>query len=367
VTHQVDLLETESALDAATPEWRRLAERAGNPFVSPEWFRSVVPDLGPGWRPAVVAVKRGGALAGVLPFVRRHRRFGGELRLAGAELADILQPAAAPEDEQEVAGAVARALPKLARGLPLRLGRVHADADWWRTLGSTRPGRRVASLGPTDALPYVQLPSNWDEYLAGRSRSFRSQLGRKMRALRKDHEVVIRRSVDRTAVLADLEALFQLHDQRWSQRRGGTAFGPRTRDLHRRLARATAEAGWARLFVMEVDRGPVAAWYGWRLGDRMLYYQAGFDPSWHRHSVGFLLLGETIHGAIDEGCREYDMLLGEEGFKARFADRVREARSVTLARPFSPSLLQAGTRDLVRRAWRHLPPGTRARIDSLRR
>ena len=89
----------------------------------------------------------------------------------------------------------------------------------------------------------------------------------------------------------------------------------------------------------------VAGWYGWRVGDRFSYYQAGFDPAWSRYSVGFLLLAETVREAIAEGAAEYDLLLGDEAFKARFAtgsgsgDRCcwRRASSPTAARAESPA------------------------------
>ena len=350
--YRVDLHETPGELEDLAPEWRRLAERAGNPFASPEWFGSILPDLSPASRPAVIGIRRlEGDLVGVFPFVRSSSRSGAELSLAGAELADILQPAAAPDHEEGAARALGEALPALHVGGPIRLGRVDSAAGWWRVLAGASSSARVAVLGPPDQLPYLLLPSSWDEYKASRSRSFRSQLGRKMRSLRRDHDVVITRVTDAPGLEAALESLFRLHDRRWEQRAGDSAFAPSTRAFHRRLVGATTSAGWTRIFVMEIDGAPAAAWYGWRLGDRTLYYQSGFDPAWQRHSVGFLLLAETIKGAIEEGCSEYDMLLGDESFKARFADRAREGRRVTLARRISVARLRAEVHMGARRAW----------------
>ena len=351
--HRVDLLETAERIEEIVPVWRCLAERAGNPFASPEWFRSVHSELDHHSHPAVVSIEApAGGLLAVFPFVRSSRRPGARLRLAGGERADILGPAAAPADQEEAAGILAGALPGLGLKGPLDLGRVDAQASWWRRLASSGPRARVSVAGPLDPLPYLTLPSEWEEYTASRSRSFRSQLGRKMRSLQRDHEVTITRTSDEAGLDAGLEALFTLHDARWEERAGDSGFGPSTRPFHRSLARATTAAGWTRIYVLEVDGAPAAAWYGWRLGDRTLYYQAGFDPTWERHSVGLLLLAETVKGAIEEGCDRYEMLLGNESFKARFADRITEGRRVTLTRPLGFARLRAEARNHAHRAIR---------------
>ena len=63
--------------------------------------------------------------------------------------------------------------------------------------------------------------------------------------------------------------------------------------------------------------------------------QAGFEPAWSRYSVGFLLLAETVREAIAEGAVEYDLLVGDEAFKARFATGERLGSTVLLAPPIS--------------------------------
>ena len=75
----------------------------------------------------------------------------------------------------------------------------------------------------------------------------------------------------------------------------------------------------------------MAAFYGWLIGDRYAYYQSGFDPAYGRLSIGQFMHAKMIKNAIAEGAGEYDMLLGDEGYKASFTDRVRDLRSVILA------------------------------------
>jgi hypothetical protein len=48
-----------------------------------------------------------------------------------------------------------------------------------------------------------------------------------------------------------------------------------------------------------------AAWQGFLVGTVCTYYQAGRDPVFDRHSVGFVLMAHSIRSAIAEGAKEY--------------------------------------------------------------
>ncbi len=115
-----------------------------------------------------------------------------------------------------------------------------------------------------------------------------------------------------------------------------------------------------------MDGAAAAAWYGWHVGDRFSYYQAGFEPAWSRYSVGFLLLAETVREAIAEGAAEYDLLVGDEAFKARFATGERLGSSALLAPPISRMRLMASVERVARSGWRAMPGPAREGIRTLR-
>ena len=64
----------------------------------------------------------------------------------------------------------------------------------------------------------------------------------------------------------------------------------------------------------------MASWLGYRLGGAEWYYQAGRDPALEREAVGFVLMNHTIREALNDGMREYRLLLGGESYKDRFAN-----------------------------------------------
>ena len=326
------MIESDEALGPLLEAWRGLAVARGCAFMTPEWFLDRREALHPDAAPAVVVLRgERGEVLGLLPLVAwPDARRGRLASFPGTRFGDLFEPLAESGREDELA---ARAAPALGRHLGPRsrvdLGRVDAGAGWWRKLAQAWPGPMTAVPQPDEPLPYIALEGlDWQGYLATRSGQLRNQAKRKMRSLEREHEVRLRRTSSADQVAGDLDDAVRaprcpLPDarRRVLDRRRADA-----RDFHRRFAAAAHERGWLRLYLLEVDGAAVAAWYGWRVGDRFSYYQAGFDPAWSRYSVGFLLLAETIREAISEGATEYDLLLGDEAFKSRFAT-ARAARA----------------------------------------
>jgi CelD/BcsL family acetyltransferase involved in cellulose biosynthesis len=136
------------------------------------------------------------------------------------------------------------------------------------------------------------------------------------------------RLADAATLEGDLETLFALHRARWGSKRSDFGDTP----FHRELAREALERGWLRLWLLELDGRPVAAWHGFRVESVASYYQAGRDPALERLSVGFVLLAHSIRSAIAEGASEYRFGRGDEPFKSRFTSVDPGLETVALTR-----------------------------------
>lgn len=328
----MDLVEDLDAFAEIEADWRRLAELRGNAFVTPEWFRAWHRHYGRSAAPFVLVVRAGGAeLRGLMPLTLVRRGRAKILHFAGWNHGDHFHPVCAEEAQDEIAEAAMRALPAHLHRVSLLLDNVSAEASWWRDLAPLRPGFGAVHLRQS-SLPYIPMRgSTWQDYLASRSRNFRSQAGRRRRNLERGHEVRFRRSEDPSHIEADMDTFFELHDARWAVRSGSSLAGERPRAFHLDFARAAQARGWLRLWFLEIDGVPAAAWYGWRVGGRYAYYSAGFSEEWAEAGVGGLLLGHTIESAFSEAAEEYDMLLGDEPYKLRFASAERRVQTVALA------------------------------------
>jgi CelD/BcsL family acetyltransferase involved in cellulose biosynthesis len=364
------LLGPDEALERHAAAWRELAVGRGNAFVTPEWFRSWLEHYGETATVWVAAVHADdGTLLGLMPFAIAGGGLMGSARVAGSILADYGHPVADQADEATVAG---RAVGALAEAEPswatLVLDNVDADADWWRGLpgpGGAELRRRVRSESVS---PFATLgQASFDDYLGARSASFRKQLRRLDRRLEREAAIELRQTGTAAELDADLATFFRLHFARWSERGGSSLAAGSARAFHESFAAAALAAGWLRLLVLEADGEPIAAFYGWRVGDRYAFYQAGFEESWSRFSVGLVMHGRIIERAIAEGASEYDMLLGAEAYKFRFCDSVRRVTTPVLTRPRHPAGLAVAGELAARRLAGRLPAGMRGRLGALQR
>ena len=232
-----------------------------------------------------------------------------------------------------------------------------AGLPWDVFFGEQLPGNEAWSQllrAPTwrrEASPALRVPSGgWDEYLASRSANFRQQLARRRRALEGAGAVDFRLA-DKFSLDRDLDTLFALHRARWGSRRSDFA----DTGFHRELAHTALARGWLRLWLLELDRRPVAAWHGFQVGGVASYYQAGRDPAYDRYSAGFVLLAHTLRAAIEEGATEYRFGRGSEGFKYRFTRDDPGLETIAIARgPIGHTALGCGraVRYLRRVRWR---------------
>jgi CelD/BcsL family acetyltransferase involved in cellulose biosynthesis len=339
-------------------QWRDAAIKAGNAFLTPEWFFSFLEHV-PSMTPSIVLVTRDGEPAGLLPLVADQR----VVRFPGVQIGDVYEPLAIGESGAEV---IDRALPALLAGTSrwtlVNLDRLDvAVATRVRSALRGRPFRAVTS--GRDTLPTIELRGrSWDEYLLERSHNFRSEIRRKGRALARDHEVEFVEVREETLVPDALQVHFALHDRRW-EGRAATAPGW-VRPFLRSFAAGAAREGWLRLWHLVVDDQPVASWLGWNLGGRYSYYQAGLDDSWSRFSPGTLLLAQTIRASIDEGASTYDFLLGDESYKRRFTNDEREVTSIALGWHWSPLLGLTAFRWKLQSALQRLPPEMKQTVRS---
>jgi CelD/BcsL family acetyltransferase involved in cellulose biosynthesis len=306
--------------------WTQLAVRARNLFATYEWAETWWRHFGDGQELRVTRV--GDPPVALLPLYVQRQGLLRVLRFVGHGPADELGPVCGPEGREAAAQALAQALD--GEGFHLFLGD-HLGPGWSAALG-LRVVDRISS--PVA----VFSDSSWDGFLASRSANFRGQVRSRERRLRREHDVTFRLTEARDRLEPDLDTLFRLHRLRWPE---GRSFTP-AEAFHRDFAAQAFELGWLRLWTLELDGRPAAAWLGYRFAGAELYYQAGRDPAFERDRVGFVLLAHTIREAVEGGAAEYRFLQGGEAFKYRFATGDPGVETVARARGLPGRLALAG-------------------------
>jgi CelD/BcsL family acetyltransferase involved in cellulose biosynthesis len=348
-------------------DWRRLAEARGNPFLTPEWFKCWFEEYGDTAHPLVAVLPgEAGSVRGLMAFALPVSGRPRTCRIAGANLGDCFSPLAAAGEEREVAAAAGEALRDASDPWSvIALDHVEEPDAWIEGFEEALGVRTRRHSSSSAGLPWIDLSSHdgWEGYLAARSSHLRKRLRQLERRQVRDHAVSMRRTERADQVSADIATFFELHDGRWAGRGGSSLGSDRARAFHRRFAEAAQERGWLRLWFLEYDGAPVAAWYGWRLGRRYSFYNGGFDPSFSSLSPGMVLLASVIESAFAEDAAEFDFLLGDEGYKQRFAERERTVSDVSIARALPhPAAAVVGAGSAARGLKRMLPSGVRQRL-----
>ena len=325
-----------TSADELTPwevAWRQLAEARGNPFVTPDWYRSWLEHYDEDAEPfVIISCDSTGTCDGVLPLVRTG---GSALRFAGADIGDQFHPACHESHELESTRRACAVLREHADEWSTAVFHgTEIDSDWLSGLRDGGSPLRVVT-GLATAMPYVNLRElEWDTYWAERGRKLRKYVRSRSNQLSKNHDVTFRRSEDRSELVNDMTTMFELHERRFG--RSSLLLDPRAQAFHRTFAEAASRHDWLRLAFMEIDGKPVAASYGWNVGGRYGDYNGGFHPDWAKTSVGLLLMVHTLRCAFEEGANEYDFLLGDESYKSRFSEDRRRVATVMAGQRCAP-------------------------------
>jgi CelD/BcsL family acetyltransferase involved in cellulose biosynthesis len=357
-----------AGLEALREDWRSLATACGNGFVTPEWYLAWLRHYGDEAAPRVVVVREtGGTLVGLLPLAVAPAGRKRALQFGGGTLGDHFHPVGPEADRSRVAAAAGRALAERAADFELAvLHNVEAGAPWVGDLAGAWPKGLSTTWDSPQPLPYIPLQGlDWEAFLSGLSSGLRKALGYELRRLERSHDVAFRATLSAAELGEDMARFFRLHDLRWSGRGGSSLASERARSFLADFAGDALSAAWLRLWFLEVDGEPIAAWLGWQVGTRYAFFQSGFDPAWSRHSPGLLLVAHTIRDAIEQGASEYDMLLGDESYKARFAAEQRAVSTAALAPALGLSRVVAALDIGLRRLGRKLPPEARRRVREL--
>ncbi len=92
--------------------------------------------------------------------------------------------------------------------------------------------------------------------------------------------------------------------------------------FHRMSARAF-EHGWLQIVFLNVSSQPTFGYVNFDYGKRIWVYNSGFDPEHFDLSPGWVLMGNLIEWAIEEGYEAIDFLRGDESYKYRLGGEDR--------------------------------------------
>jgi CelD/BcsL family acetyltransferase involved in cellulose biosynthesis len=301
-------------------DWDVLARKRKSIFATREWNSTWWDHYGQSRLLRLTACRApSGNLVGILPLYETRVGPLRVLRFTGLGIADEGGPISAPESYPVMAAAVRDLRRTAVKWHVLLAERLPGDFDW----ASAMDGRVIArASSPT--IHMVQ--GDWDSYLASIGSRLRHEIRHDRRKLDREHLLQFRLADDPSQLPSDLETFFALHAARWPQ-----SHFLQHRSFHEDFAMRALRNGWLRLWFLELDGQPSAAWYGFRYEGVEFHYQVGRDPKKTKDSLGTVLTAHVLRQAFADGVTEYRFLRGDEPYKHRFGNA--DPSLVTVAVP----------------------------------
>ena len=365
------LVTTNAGFDKLQTEWDALARLCptATPFQLWGWNRAWWRHFGVGKHLRIVTLRdAAGMLVAVLPLYQAfwYGLAVRVLRFLGTGQSDYVDALCLPGREAEAAQCLWQALDALD-------GWAACDFQPLRSDGFVRmymnlapaPFRMWEQIG--EACPYLNLPPSWDALRANLGKKTRANVGYYDRALQKSGRLDV--SFVETAAALDhhMTRLFYLHGLRWrGQGLPGVFASARVRRFHRDAAQALLVAGSLRLWSLSLNGGAAGAMlqcFVW--GERVCYYQGGWEPSWSRLSPGTVLTAYALRHAIGEGRAVFDFLRGDEPYKAKWTEASNTVSRRIVARTDAPLFTLSRAADWEQRAERRIKEWARRRTERL--
>ncbi len=207
----------------------------------------------------------------------------------------------------------------------LELGGVDAEddavaklVDYLAASGSTihrRPGLNCWRL---------ELPADWDGYVASLGKNLRRDVRRLERELLGTDRVALHSAARLDELPRPMDLLVELHQRRREMLdEKGCFASDRFLGFYRDVVPELLRRGQVQFYWLELDGKPVAAEYQLVGNDTLYAYQAGVDPDSMEYQPGKLINLAILRRAIEHGYRAFDFLRGDEPYKARFGARPR--------------------------------------------
>jgi CelD/BcsL family acetyltransferase involved in cellulose biosynthesis len=300
------------SLDDFTSLWRKHRETLSwtCPFVLPPWVNAWWKVFGHGPRPLIAVLRHGESVTGIAPLMVRDKTVQ---FLGSSDLCDYFDFIVARDDETRFFPTLFAELS--AQGIKdMDLGPMRPDATVQKFLSKQDlVDSMECHVDQEDVFSELDLPNTWDGFLGALTGKQRHELRRKLRRLEEAGDIRFRK-VDNIAHLPEaMEIFLQLFTM---NREDKAAFmTPSMVLFFQTLASALAEEGLLRLFLLDVDKKPVASVFCLDHQGTRYLYNNGYDHAYQGLSVGLISKVLSLKTAIDDGLRCYNFLKGGETYK----------------------------------------------------
>lgn len=328
-------------LSEIASEWEAIVQHgpSAEPFFQPYWMLAFARSFESGKPLAVVTVRQGSALKGVLPLIEKRTFFGG---LPGRTLRSLSGVHSCRFDmsyadgwKREVAAVAWDAIREDDSWDVVEALNVPEHGGFEALMENAARDGFLIGKWRTHLSPFMTIPTDGSDVFAGcpeRYKSVRSRLKNYLKKLEREGEV-------RFAVVSDFdEDLFSqflnLEVSGWKGKDGGAiACNPTVVRFYENALRDAASRGHLRLHSLTVSGKPVAMEIGLQMNRRVYSPKVAYDEAFSKCSPGAVQAQLALKRIAEEGGEMYDFLGPRARHKSIWTDAVRPHAHCYIFRP----------------------------------
>lgn len=310
-------------------EWADLATRlAAPPHLQSGWAEAWWRAFGLG-TPELRTLRREGRLVGILPIARRNKLLESP--------ANYHTPGFGLLAEDPIAAAALAG--ELFGDAPTHVSLTSLDPD-----GGSLEAFRVAAedagyrvvIRPFTRSLYLDVDGDWQGYERGLSRNLLRDLRKSMRGLEHEGKVSVDVMHGGEHLEDRMREAFVVEASGWKGA-AGTAIqsDPRTQRFYTAIGRWAAECGVLRLYMLRVDRRPLAMCFALQEHGVCQLLKAGYDPAFGAYSPGKLLMHAVFRDCFENGVKRIELNGDAEPYKLSWASDSHEYQRLEA---FAPSV-----------------------------
>lgn len=195
----------------------------------------------------------------------------------------------------------------------LHLRQIPQQVAWLDDFLQVCQGAGLRPFAPTAGIEKcaIALDGTWQNFLASKTRHFRTRLKENMRRVEKSGHIKYRRSAD---IAADFELFKQLEHTSWKAQDSHARLGDQGWDFQREIALSTDAGVRCQNLFLEIDGRVVGAIHSLGLGSRMYAMQVLFDESVRHLYPGRAMFTEHIADMFADAQTQVLDLNGNSAF-----------------------------------------------------
>jgi len=315
--------------------WNKIfvSSRFCEPFIHPHWIMSWAEAFRAENSLRIVSFREGPDIVGIVPLVKKIRFPFRILSFAGQPVSDRMDFVLGASRRAEVIDSFCRFLKRWKSWDILTIGNLCGENDTHSCLENAcrSHGLKFIEIHNSEVWYFINLDSfdDFNAYLANRfNRKHRNYFRRLRRKAMEMPGAVweVIHHVDKKL----LEEMVQLDTEGSIRGKMGKCFfmDVRKQRFMELLFNDPFFQDITRVMTFRSDLGLHAYLLIFLIGGRFLAYQTAYDENLGSMSIGTQLFLESIRYAFESDCKEYDFLLGDETFKARFTDSYRQMKKI---------------------------------------